>query len=210
MPIKENAHKLYLLISAGLIMYGIIMGLIGRGQIHLLLDIADNTPIHFHALKTFTYQSNILLVIGFLTMLVLYKSKVRHYISTSIMLATGLTGLVYNFLLVPFAQAPLPFFNFENFSTHVLAMVLPLLNYLIFEDKGLLNQRHILVGMIFPIVYWAVFVTIGERISFVPYFFMNPGYVGWATVFAWFGALLAIFSGLGFLLVLYDKSRIIK
>jgi len=205
MPTKENVHKLYLLVGTGLIMYGIIRGLIGRGQIHLLLDMADNAPIHFRALKTFTYQSNILLVNGFLAMLVLYNNKVRHYISTSIILAASLTGLVYNFLLVPFAQAPLPFFNFENFSTHVLAMVLPLLNYLIFEDKGLLSWRHILVGMIFPIVYWAVFVTIGERIDFVPYFFMNPGYVGWAMVLAWFGGLLAIFSGFGFLLVLYDK-----
>jgi len=207
---REPAHKLYLLISAGLIMSGIIMGLIGRGQIHLLLDMADSAPLHFRALKTFTYQSNILLVIGFLVMLVLHKNTARHYISVAIMLATGLTGLVYNFLLVPFAQAPMPFFNFENFSTHVLAMVLPLLNYLVFEDKGLLNRRHILVGMIFPIIYWAVFVTIGERIDFVPYFFMNPGSVGWAMVFVWFGGLLAVFSGLGFLLVLYDKSRAVS
>jgi len=207
MSIKENIHKPYLLVSAGLIMYGIFIGLIGRGQIHLLLDMADNAPPHLHALKTFTYQSNILLAVGFLVMLVMYKSKVRHYISTSIILATSLTGLVYNFLLVPFAQAPLPFFNFENFSTHVLAMILPLLNYLIFEDKGLLNWRHILAGMIFPIVYWVVFVTIGERIDFTPYFFMNPNYVGWAVVLSWFGGLLIVFSVLGFLLVLYDKSR---
>ena len=109
MPIKKNIHKLYLLVSAGLIIYGILMGITGRGQIHLLLDMADNAPPHLQALKTFTYQSNILLAVGFMVMLVLYKSKARHYISASIILATGLTGLVYNFMLVPFAQAPLPF-----------------------------------------------------------------------------------------------------
>jgi len=198
---KEKTHKLYLLLGAV-----IILGLTGRGQIHLLPGIAGSGQIHFRALKTFTYQSNLLLVIGFLVMLALNNSKIRHYISVSVMLATTLTGLAYNFLLVPIAQAPMFFSNYVNFSTHVLAMMQALINYFIFEEKGFLNRWHILVGMIFPGLYWAVFITIGERIDFSPYFFMNPNYVGWPMVFLWFGMLLSAFAGLGFLLVLYDRS----
>ena len=205
---KKKAHQLYLLLCAGLILYGIILGLTGRGQIHLLPGIAGSGQIHFRALKTFTYQSNLLLVVGFLAMLVLNENKVRHYIMVSIMLATTVTGLVYNFLLVPFAQAPMFFSNYVNFSTHILAMVLALANYLIFEEKGLLTFRHILAGMIFPGLYWAVFVTIGERINFFPYFFMNHTYIGWAMVFLWLVMLLAVFGGIGFLLILYDRSRV--
>jgi heme/copper-type cytochrome/quinol oxidase subunit 4 len=52
-----------------------------------------------------------------------------------------------------------------------------------------------------------VFVAIGERINFFPYFFMNPNEVGWAMVFVWFGMLLAVFVGLGFLLLLFDRKR---
>ena len=204
---KKKVHQLYLLLSAGLILYGIVLGLTGRGQIHLLPGIAGGGSIHFRALKTFTYQSNLLLVIGFLTMSLMNENKVRHYISVSIMLATTVTGLVYNFLLVPFAQAPMFFSNYVNFSTHVLAMVLALTNYLIFEKKGFLTYRHILAGIIFPGMYWIVFVTIGERIHFFPYFFMNHTYVGWPMVFLWLVMLLGFFTGLGFLLILYDRSR---
>jgi len=204
---KENVHKLYLLLSAGLVLYGVILGMTGGGQILLLPGMAGSGRIHFRTLKTFTYQSNLLLVVGFLAMLGLGKNKLRHYISTSVMLAVIVTGLVYNFLLVPFAQAPMFFSSYVNFSTHVLVTVLAMVNYFVFEEKGHLNRSHILAGTIFPSVYWAVFLAIGERIDFFPYFFMNPNVVGWAMVFVWFVVLLAFFAGLGFLLVLYDRSR---
>jgi len=204
---KKNAHKLFLLFSAGLILYGVALGLTGSGQIHLLPGIAGRGQIHFRALKTFTYQSNLFLVIGFVAMFLMNaRNKLRHYVSVSVMLATAVTGLVYNFLLVPIAQAPMFFTNYVNFSTHVLAMVLPLVNYFAFEYKGFLNRRHVLAGMIFPGLYWGIFVAIGERINFFPYFFMNPNDVGWAMVFLWFGVLLIVFAGLGFLLVMYDRA----
>ena len=174
----------------------------------LLPGIAGSGAIHFRALKTFTYQSNLLLVIGFFVMMVLYDSKIRYYLAVSVMLATTVTALVYNFLLVPFAQAPMFFSSYVNFSTHVLAMVLALANYFIFESKGFLNRWNIIAGMVFPGAYWAVFVSIGERINFFPYFFMNPNDVGWSMVFLWFGILLAAFAGLGFLLILFDKRKV--
>ncbi|MCL2405541.1 MAG: Pr6Pr family membrane protein [Defluviitaleaceae bacterium] len=204
---KEKMHNIYLFLSAVLIMYGVILGLTGGGQIHLLPGMAGSGGIHFRALKTFTYQSNILLVIGFLVMLALKNNPLRHYISVTVMLSATVTGLVYNFLLVPFAQAPMFFSGYVNFSTHVLVTALALINYFVFESKGFLRRRHILAGMIFPGVYWAVFVAIGERINFFPYFFMNPNDVGWVMVFVWFVALLAVFAGLGGLLLVYDKGR---
>ncbi|MCL2378783.1 MAG: Pr6Pr family membrane protein [Defluviitaleaceae bacterium] len=204
---KENIHKLYLLLSAGLILYGVILGLTGGGQIHLFPGMAGSGSVHFRSLKTFTYQSNLLLVIGFIAMLAFGNSRLRQYISVSVILATTVTGLVYNFLLVPFAQAPMFFSGYVNFSTHVLATVLALANYFIFESKGFLHHKHILAGMLFPGAYWAVFVVIGERINFFPYFFMNPNSVGWVMVFVWFAILLIIFAGLGFALMLYDRSN---
>ena len=198
-------HKTYLLVSAGLILYGIVLGLTGRGQIHLLPGIAGGGQFHFRALKTFTYQSNLLLVVGFLAMAALGCHKLRHYVSVSVIMATTLTGLVYNFLLVPMAGAPMFFSSYVNFSTHVLVTVLALVNYFVFEEKGHINRKHVLAGMAFPGIYWVVFVTIGERINFFPYFFMNPTYVGWPMVFLWFVGLLGVFAGLGALLMWYDR-----
>jgi len=208
MPSKPTTHNIYLLLSAGLILSGVVIGLSGGGQIHLIPGMAGRGQFHFRALKTFTYQSNLLLVVGFITMAMLPKtSKLRHYISVSVMLAATVTGLVYNFLLVPFAQAPMFFSGYVNFSTHVLVTALALANYFIFEEKGHITHRHILAGMIFPGLYWAIFVAIGERINFFPYFFMDPTTIGWLMVLAWFAALLAVFAGLGFMLMLYDKKH---
>jgi len=202
---KSRVYNIYLILSAGLILFGVVLGLIGLGQIHLLPGIAGSRQIHFRALFTFTYQSNLLLVFGFLAMLVLRENAARYYISISVILATTFTGLIYNFLLVPVAQAPMFYTSYVNFSTHVLAMSLALVNYFVFEKKGCFGYRHVLAGMIFPGIYWAVFLNIGDRINFFPYFFMNPNAVGWLMVFVWFGALLLAFVGLGLLLMLYDK-----
>ena len=202
-----KAHKLYLLLCAGLILFGIILGLLGRGQIHLIPGLAGSGLFHFGALKTFTYQSNLLLVVGFLAMAMMGENKARHYISASVMLGAIVTGLVYNFLLFPIAGAPIVFSNYVNFSTHLLVMIFPLANYIIFEKKGLLTLRHILAATIFPALYWAIFVTIGERINFFPYFFMNHPLIGWPNVILWFVILLAFFAGLGFLLILFDRRQ---
>ena len=203
---KETAHKLYLIFSAALIAFGIILGLTGRGQIHLLPGIDVGGQIHFRALHTFTYQSNLLLIVGFIIMAIWNNVKIRRYISVSVILAATFTGLMYNLVLVPFAGAPMFFTSYVNFSTHVLAMILALANYLIFEEKGLLNRRHILAGMTFPGIYWAIYVIIRDIIDFSPYFFMNPNEVGWLAVFVWFGILLLVFAGMGFLLTLYDRN----
>lgn len=195
MPTKQTAQNIFLWVSAAVILFGVVYGLAGGGR------------FHFGALKTFTYQSNVLLGLGFLVMPLVKGRGLRQYIFVAVMLAAVVTGLVYNFLLVPFAGAPLFFFDYVNFSTHVLVTVLPLVNYFAFEQRGQLGLRHVLVGSLFPVVYWMVFVAIGERIDFFPYFFMNPNIVGWGMVFVWFAGLLAVFVGLGLLLLLYDKRK---
>ena len=195
---KENLHKPYLLLSIGIVGYAIILGLFPGGSIRL-------TP-----LRTFTYLSNIFMVAGFLLMLVLYNSKgsLRHYISASVLVAITVTGIVYNFVLVPFAGATMFYIGMVNFITHALSTVLAIVNYFVFEKKGYYSFKHILVAMIFPAVYWVVFVSIGGRINFYPYFFMNPEQIGWVMVIVWFCILLAVFAAMGLLLVLYDKRRI--
>lgn len=191
---KENLHKLYLLLSAAIIGYAVVTGLFHNGR------------VSFFALKTFTYQSNILLIVGFLLMVVLYnKGGLRHYISACVLVAITVTGLVYNFVLVPFANAPMFYLGFVNFATHALSAILALANYFVFEKKGRYKRRHISAAMVFPTVYWIVFISIGERINFIPYFFMNPNQIGWGMVVVWFWILMSVFGILGLLLLLYDR-----
>ena len=193
---KENLHKIYLLFCAVIVAYGVFLGLTDGGSFRIL------------SLRMYTYQSNALMVIGCFLMFALYhkKTPLKYYISSSVLLAITVTGLVYNFVLVPFSGYNMFYSSYINFTTHFLAPALALINYFVFEQKGYLNFKHVLAGMIYPAVYWVIFISIGGQIQFYPYFFMNPERVGWPMVFVWFGILLSAFFILGVLLVIYDKK----
>ena len=198
---KQNIHKAYLLISAIVITAGAI----------LIMNLGDSfDPQGF---LSFTVQSNLLTALGFVFMVVLYNNKgnrgrLRSYIVFSVMISISITGLVYNLLLVPTTPEALPInSDFSNFSTHFLSMALALINYFIFEKKGTFTFKHILVGMIFPLTYWVVFVSIGDTINYFPYFFMEHPAIGWGMTFLWFGIILVVVAILGLLLISFDKRH---
>ena len=193
---KQNIHKAYLLISAIVITAGAI----------LIMNLGDYfDPQGF---LSFTVQSNLLTALGFVLMVVLYdsKSKLRSYITFSVMISISITGLVYNLLLVPTTPEALPITSdFPNFSTHFLSMALALIGYFMFEKKGTFTFKHILASTIFPIIYWIVFVSIGDIINYFPYFFMEHPVIGWGMTVVWFGIIVAVVAVLGLLLVQFDK-----
>jgi hypothetical protein len=195
---KQNIHKLYLIISALIVLHGTIL-IMGHGG---YFDV--------RAFRAYTVLSNFLVVVGFFAMVLLYnnESKLRSYISVSVLVSITVTGLVYNLVLVPvMPEAEMVFTYYSNFVTHLLSMLLALFNYFFFEKKGTFTNKHIFVGMVFAIVYWIIFVSIGEMIDYFPYFFMNHTEIGWIMTIAWFFIILTVMSVLGLLLVLFDRSR---
>ena len=196
---KQKIHKLYLLVSALIVLHGTI-----------LIMSRQTGSFDVGAFRAYTVLSNYLVVIGFLAMLFLYnnKSKLRSYISVCVLVSITITGLVYNLILVPvMPEAEMVFTYYSNFVTHLFSMLLALFNYFFFEKKGTFTFKHILAGMAFPFVYWIVFVSIGEMINYFPYFFMNPTEIGWLMTFVWFAIILAVVTVLGLLLVLFDKNK---
>lgn len=196
---RKTIQSLYLLIAAIVVGYGTYLGLTQEGY----LDLAS--------LKYFTNQSNLLMALGYLFMIALLfkrssaKDAVADYVSTTILLAISVTGIVYNLVLVPFAGNEIFFSDYINFSTHFLSSILALGYYFFLQEKGRLSFKHVFVAMAYPILYWLVFVIFGSAINFYPYFFMNPVETGWPMVFVWFVILLAVFVVLGALFVAYDK-----
>jgi len=148
-------------------------------------------------------------VLGYVVIIALYNKShtLRHYISISVLVAISVTGLIYNFVLVPIVDAPPVNIGFVNFALHALSMVLALVNYFVFEQKGNYRRMHVIVAMAFPAIYWLVFVSIGGRIDYYPYFFMNPMEIGWLMVFIWLVILLGSFAVLGALLVWFDTRH---
>ncbi|MCL2520235.1 MAG: Pr6Pr family membrane protein [Spirochaetaceae bacterium] len=196
---KNFIHKLYLLISTVIITLGVIIGLTQDGGFNYL------------SLRYFTYQSNILVMIAFSLALIFYSHKkftpVRPYLIFASLLAITITGLIYNLVLVPLAGNQPIISGFANFSTHFLAMVLVLANYFIFEEKGRFKFKHLLIALIFPLVYWLIFTNIGSKINFYPYFFMDIPSVGLAMALVWLAIFLASFIILGLALLTFDKKQ---
>jgi len=195
---KQVIHKLFLLISAAIILHGT--------SGYLIVDGAFST----RTLDTYTILSNLLVAFGFLTMTITSKrtSVLWSYLSFAMLVCISFTGLVYNFVLVPFGGHDMVFTDWPNFVTHLLSVVLVIVNYFVFERKGTFTYRHIILAGLLPtILYWTIFVVFGQQLNFNHYFFMMPTLIGWSMVFFWFVLLIIFFIGLSIAIMLFDNGR---
>ena len=192
---KHGLHKLFLLAGAIIVLHGTLLVMIVDGQFRV------------GALRFFTIISNLLVSIGFALMLVLYNKRGAywHFILINVMVSISATALGYNLVLVPFGGANTILSDYPNFATHLLAAVLAVMNYIIFEKKGFFRLRHILAAMVIPFLYFVIFLSIGHIIDFYPYFFMNPHVIGWPMVFVWCGVMFVFLFLFGLLILLLDR-----
>lgn len=195
---KTSLHKLFLLVSAIVVLHGTA-----------LLMFVDGS-FQVGQLRYYTILSNFLVVIGFLLMALPNKKQclLRSYLSFGILVHISITGLIYNFILVPFEGQPMVLSEYSNFVVHLLSMVLVWVNYLLFEEKGHFTYKHLWVALAPTLLYWLIFVLIGELIDFHPYIFMDPSSIGWPLTFFWLVILLIFFCGFMMTLLLLDKLQI--
>jgi len=190
---KPIIHKLFLLLSAAITLHGTMSLVIFEGVA---------------SLRSYTVQSNLLVVVGFMVMAFLSTNNViRSYISFAVLVCISVTGIVYNFILVPFGGSPMVLDGWGNFVTHLLSMVLAYINYLCLEEKKLFTFKHIWAAIVPSFTYWLTFILIGPVINWFPYFFMNYQSIGWDRVFFWFVIILLFLVGLTIAVVLFDKGR---
>ena len=198
---KQTIHNIYLILSALLILFGT----------YLILTMGGS--FSFVGLRFFTVLSNLYVALSFIILVFLGEKKAafRNQLFLSATVSISITGLVYNLVLVPFAGADPIFAYYANFSVHLLAMVLALFNYFVFEQKGHFKYIYLWAACAPPLLYWASFMVIGAitnaSADFYPYFFMNPPQIGWLLTLMWLGILVVIILGLTCLLILFDKRR---
>ena len=187
-------QKIFLIISALIVLHGTILLIMYYGRIALL---------------SYTVHSNFLFIIGFIVMAFFNKYKVfRSYVSFAVLVCILVTGIVYNVLIVPFTDdAPMVFLGWGNFVTHLLSMVLAVINYLIFEEKKQFTYKHILAPGIPSFMYWLFFILFGGAIDWHPYFFMDPRQITWGMIFFWLGIIIIFFTGLSSAIVFFDNKR---
>ena len=200
----------YKIIGAILVAYGIAINLVGSTNILELMSY-------------FTMISN-LMVVAVLSLAALFLLKVIKIneplfrkIKGATIVATILMMVVYNFILIQYLRINIPsyeIYSIKDIFIHFLSPIIILLDYLLFDEKGLFEYRdafsflnYLLVYFVYLIVYELLggrFIISGVE-TIYPYFFLNIEEQGiWLTLINILMIGL-VFTGFGLLLVWVDQ-----
>lgn len=97
--------------------------------------------------------------------------------------------------------------NLGNLTYHVIAPVLFILDFFLFDEHRSLNVFAPLWSVVIPLVYVAYVFILGASIPGFeyPYFFLDVNELGYGGVLIWVLILLVVFIAIGYLMWLYDK-----
>ncbi len=200
---KQAASKIFKLLLIVIITYGLYLSFFNPLPV-------DNDLLP--AIAYFTIQSNILVVLALLFFLFAgHENRAMAIVRGGVMIYILVTGLVFHFLLVPnlpqyFAEGVI----FRHHITHTIAPIGFILDWLLFDRKGLMYKSDLKYWVIFPMLYWTVTIIHGNISGLYPYFFMDVGAIGFAAVLTWFFALTTFFVILSFLIVRVDNMSLFK
>jgi len=195
---KQAASNIFKLLLVAIITYGLYLSFFKPLSVE-----NDLLP----AIAYFTIQSNILVVLALVFFLFAnHGNRTAAVARGGAMIYILVTGLVFHFILVPglpeyFAEGV----TFRHHITHTIAPIGFILDWVLFDRKGLMRYSDLKYWIIYPLLYW-IFTIIHGRISgLYPYFFMDAGAIGFAAVLTWFFALTAFFSILGLIIIRLDN-----
>lgn len=100
--------------------------------------------------------------------------------------------------------------NLGNLSYHVVAPLMFIIDYFLFEEKRSVSIFAPLLSLIIPLAYVCYVFILGAAIENFeyPYFFLDVNDLGYGGVMVWVVILVAIFTVLGYLLWLYNRFTI--
>ncbi len=162
------------------------------------------------AIFYFTIQSNILVVLALLYFINNPEpGRFRAILRGCVLLCIMATGLIFHSVLVP--ALPEYFSEGLAFRHHITHTIAPLgffLDWLFFDRSGQLRYSDVRYWFIFPSLYYLFSVIQGSFSGMYPYFFFDVQAIGFGATILWLVGLIAIFSGIGFMLVWLDSLKL--
>ncbi len=162
------------------------------------------------AIFYFTIQSNILVVLALLYFINNPEpGRFRAILRGCVLLCIMATGLIFHIVLVP--ALPEYFSEGLAFRHHITHTIAPLgffLDWLFFDRSGQLRYSDVRYWFIFPSLYYLFSVIQGSFSGMYPYFFFDVQAIGFGATILWLVGLIAIFSGIGFMLVWLDSLKL--
>ena len=160
----------------------------------------------------FTELSNILVMLWYFNK-VFFKKKIKFLnkdsVRGAILLYVWVAGLVF-FLVLNEAWHAHGRVKLEEYTLHGFSPLAFLLDYFLFEVKGIFKFKNVWVWVIFPIAYLFYAIGIGEIIHVYPYPFLNMNVLTVGDLVQnLIHLLIPAFLGLGFLIVIIDKIAVV-
>jgi hypothetical protein len=173
-------------------------------------------------LSAFTIQSNLLCLI--MTCITLIREALKRnsenglyiFFKGMALLSILLTFIVYNFVLRPyFDTTPARNTTLANNLQHIIVPLMTIVDYLLFEKKGLFKAWHPFAWTAFPLYYvgyTAIYKAFGGLYKFsgnmsakFPYFFLDYETYGLKLVGIWVLLISIGFIGASYLLFGLDR-----
>lgn len=156
----------------------------------------------------FTELSNILVTLWYFNK-VFFKKKIKFLnkdsVRGAITLYIWVAGLVF-FLVLNQAWHAHGIVKLEEYILHGFSPIAFLVDYFLFERKGIYKFKNVLVWIIFPILYLFYAIGIGHIIHVYPYPFLNMNVLTVGDLIQnLIHLLIPAFIGLGLLIVIVDK-----
>lgn len=169
---------------------------------------------HLSSFRYFTNLSNLLCLLYFLIDVIwLLARRARDgsknwfpALKGAAMMGVTVTCLVAYFLLGSFTMGPT--MRIAIRLVHLVVPVMTVLDWLLFDEKGLFTWRSPLGWSVFPLAYFGVVLLQAEilpGVPFYPYPFMNVSTRGLVPVLITVALLVVFFFALGYLFVLIDR-----
>jgi hypothetical protein len=150
-------------------------------------------------LVTFTYQANVLAAAYYAWTLLSPRADGRTGLRGAVVLYVLVAGVIWNLFLTERSMGYTP----ANVILHVVVPLLAITDWLVVgRGEGPVRWWQPLAWLIYPAAYAALALVVlnnaGRR---APYYFLDPGSVGIATVVVNTSILALGFLGLGYLLL---------
>ena len=124
-------------------------------------------------------------------------------------IAITVTFLVYAFMLADYSSKDN--YDIQNLSEHYIIPLMVIIDYFMFDKKGTIKWYHplIWVGCIItylPYIFIRANIVGNNTYTKYPYFFLNIDELGASEVALWCLGLLVFFTGLSYLVMLFDSK----
>jgi len=188
--------------------------------VSIMTHFGANMEINSRMLSYFTVQSSIFCFIIFLILSVSTYNEIKYKnipffrYSYSSLKGMATLSIIITFLSYQVLLRNSGFSMYANMSiysiikdvlVHFIVPILVILDWLLFQPKGLYRWFDTLIWLLFPFAYFMMIVLRGQYIHQYPYFFLNIQEIGLYQVLIFVCIYITIILIIGFIFFSIDK-----